>query len=215
VVGVKICGINDPAALDAAVAAGADWLGLVFFPRSPRFLTPAQAATLSARAPDARSEGGAKRVGLFVAPSDEEIAATLAAVRLDVLQLYVDAERAAALRRHFGVPVWRAVGIAKAGDLPVSAEGVDGLLLDGKAPPTAERPGGNAQPFDWTVLRHWEAPVPWVLAGGLHPGNVAEAVRLTGAPAVDVSSGVESAPGKKDPALIHRFVAAARELNQI
>jgi len=202
---VKICGINDPAAFDATVAAGADWLGFVFFPRSPRYITPGQAAILSARA-----AGGPARVGLFVDPTDAAIEAALGAVRLDALQLYVDAARAGEVRARFGVPVWRAVGVASPVDLPTDADGTARLVLEAKAPQTATRPGGNAMPFDWSLLRDWRPPVPWILAGGLDPANVAEAVRATGATAVDVSSGVESAPGVKDPRLIRSFVAAAR-----
>jgi phosphoribosylanthranilate isomerase len=202
---VKICGINDPAAFDAAVAAGADWLGFVFFPRSPRYVTPEQAAALSARA-----VGGPARVGLFVDPSDAEIDATLGAVRLDALQLYGSAARAGEVRSRFGVPVWRAIGIASPADLPTDAEGVDRLVLEAKPPRAATRPGGNALRFDWSLLRDWRAPVAWILAGGLDPGNVATAVRAAGADAVDVSSGVESALGIKSPDLIRSFVEAAR-----
>ncbi|MDI3309348.1 MAG: phosphoribosylanthranilate isomerase [Acetobacteraceae bacterium] len=202
---VKICGINSPAAFDAAITAGADWVGFVFFPPSPRHVTPEQAAALSTRHP-----GGPPRVGLFVAPTDEEIARTLATIRLDVLQLYVPAGRAAELRARFGLPVWRAVGIAASADLPRTADGADGLLIEPKAPPGASRPGGNALDLDWSLLEGWHAPAPWLLAGGLTPDNVAEAIRATGAPAVDVSSGVESGRGLKDPALIRAFIAAAR-----
>jgi phosphoribosylanthranilate isomerase len=201
---VKICGINSPAAYEAAVDAGADWVGFVFFPPSPRFVTPGQAASL------ARSDGAGK-VGLFVDPADDDIAATLAAVRLDILQLVATpAERAAEIRRRFGRPVWRAVGIGAAADLPSGPGGVDAHLLDAKAPPGACLPGGNAVAFDWSLLRHWAAPIPWVLAGGLRQETVAAAIAQTGAPAVDVSSGVESARGVKDPALIRAFVANAR-----
>jgi phosphoribosylanthranilate isomerase len=202
---VKICGINDAEAIDAAVGAGADWIGFVFFPPSPRCVTPAQAAALSARHP-----GGAGRVGLFVDPEPAEIAAALAAVKLDALQLYTSAGRAAELRARFGIPVWRAIGIAGAADLPTGAEGADALVLEAKPPQDATRPGGNARKFDWASLRGWRAPAPWVLAGGLDPDNVAEAIAATGAVAVDVSSGVESAPGHKDPVLIRRFVRNAR-----
>jgi phosphoribosylanthranilate isomerase len=202
---VKICGINDAAAIDAAIEAGAAWVGFNFFPPSPRFVTPAQAAALSARHP-----GGAGRVGLFVDPEPAEIAAALAALRLDALQLYTSAGRAAELRARFGIPVWRAIGIAGAADLPSGAEGADALVLESKPPKDATRPGGNARRFDWAALRGWTAPAPWLLAGGLDPGNVADAIAATGAPAVDVSSGVESAPGRKDPDLIRRFVRNAR-----
>ncbi len=201
---VKICGINSPAALDAAADAGADWIGYVFFPPSPRAVTPAQAAAL-----DAHRRGPA-RVGLFVDPSDDDVALALAALPLDVLQVHAGAGRAAALRARFGVPVWHVIGVGAAADLPTSAPGVDGLLLDAKAPPGATRPGGNALSFDWSILRGWAAPLPWLLAGGLTPDNVADAVRVSDALAVDVSSGVESAHGVKDAALIRAFVQAAR-----
>jgi phosphoribosylanthranilate isomerase len=202
---VKICGVNDVAAFDTAVAAGADFIGLNFFRASPRHVTPAQAAALSAR-----HQGGPQRVGLFVAPEDHEVAAALAEIRLDALQLYVPAERAAELRARFRVPVWRAVGVSARADLPRDAAGADRLLIEAKPPANASRPGGNAVMVDWSLLSGWTAPCPWMLAGGLTPDNVAAAIRATAAPAVDVSSGVERAPGVKDPALIRAFVAAAR-----
>ncbi len=202
---VKICGVNDAAAFDATVAAGADWLGFVFFAASPRAVSPAQAAALSAR-----RAGGPLRVGLFVEPTDAEIASVLGAVRLDLLQLYVTAPRAADVRSKFGLPVWRAVGMTQPADLPAEAGGVDGFVVEPEPPPEATRPGGNATALDWSLLAGWRAPAPWLLAGGLTPGNVAEAIRSSGAPAVDVSSGVESRRGVKDPKLIAAFVAAAR-----
>jgi phosphoribosylanthranilate isomerase len=198
---VKICGINSPDAYEAA--ASADWVGFVFFPPSPRFVTPARAAVLSA-AP------GPPRVGLFVEPTDAVIAETLAEVGLDALQVHAAPERVAAIRARFGMPVWRVVGIDRPDDLPTDAAGADALLLDAKAPSGAPVPGGNAQRFDWSMLRGWIAPAPWLLAGGLTPGNVAGAIAATGAPAVDVSSGVESARGVKDPALIEEFLRAVR-----
>lgn len=202
---VKICGINTPEAIDAAADAGADWVGFVFFPPSPRAVTPAQAAALSTHRP-----GGPARVGLFVDPTDDDVAAVLAALPLDVLQVHGAPGRAAALQARFGVPTWAAVGVGGDADLPRTASGVAGLLLDAKAPDGAPLPGGNAVAFDWSVLRGWAAPVPWLLAGGLTPGTVAEAVRVSGASAVDVSSGVERSRGVKDAGLIRAFVAAAR-----
>jgi phosphoribosylanthranilate isomerase len=202
---VKICGINDAAGFDAAVAAGADWIGFVFFPPSPRAVTPAQAAALAAR-----HAAGPLRVGLFVDPQDDAVAAALAAVRLDVLQLYTPPARAAAVRARFGVPVWRAVGVSTPADLPRAAEGVDGFVIEAKPPAGATRPGGNAVALDWAPLASWRAPLPWLLAGGLTAANVGAAIRASGATAVDVSSGVERAPGVKDPALIAAFVAAVR-----
>jgi phosphoribosylanthranilate isomerase len=201
---VKICGITTEAGMDAAVAAGADWVGLNFFPASPRHVTPQRAAELAAR------PGVPTLVGLFVKPEDAEIAATLAAVTLDILQVYVDAPRAAEIRARFGLPVWRAVGVSAAADLPRDPGGVDGFVIEAKAPPGATRPGGNAVTFDWSILAGWQAPAPWLLAGGLGPDNVAEAIRATGATAVDVASGVEREKGIKDPALVAAFARAAR-----
>ncbi|MCC6717185.1 MAG: phosphoribosylanthranilate isomerase [Acetobacteraceae bacterium] len=201
---IKICGITTAAGMDAAVAAGADWVGFNFFPTSPRHVTPAQAAALAARS------GVPTMVGLFVQPTDAEIAATLAAIALDVLQLYTDVARAAAIRSRFGLAVWRPVGVATPADLPRGAAGADALLIEAKPPADATRPGGNAATFDWSILAGWPAPAPWLLAGGLTPDNVAEAIRATGAPAVDVSSGVERTMGVKDPALIAAFCRAAR-----
>jgi phosphoribosylanthranilate isomerase len=209
---VKICGINSAAAVDAAVAAGADWIGFVFFPRSPRAIMPAEAARLSARAPASAEPGAPQRVGLFVEPTDAEIGAVLEAAPLDVLQVYTDAPRAAAIRLRFGLPVWRAVGIGVRTDLPDELAGADALVIEAKAAADATRPGGNAQRLDWSLLRGWRAPGQWLLAGGLSPENVAAAIAASGAAAVDVSSGVEHAPGRKDPALIWGFIAAARGL---
>ena len=202
---VKICGLNDEAGIDAAVGAGADYIGFSFFAASPRFVTPTRAAGLAAR-----HVGGPRRVGLFVNPSEDDIAAVLDAVDLDILQLYTDAMRAAALRARFGRPVWRAVGVAVAADLPGDSGGADALLIESKPPPGANRPGGNATRFDWNLLAGWAAPLPWLLAGGLTPDNVAAAIHATAAPAVDVSSGVEISRGVKDVGLIRAFIAAAR-----
>jgi phosphoribosylanthranilate isomerase len=202
---VKICGINDPVAFDTAVEDGADWVGFVFFPPSPRYVTPETAAALSGRI-----AGGPPRVGLFVKPTMAAIAQALATVKLDVLQLYGVPDDLDAFKARFGLPIWRAVGIDTAADLPKGPMGADRLLLEAKPPAGATRPGGNATIFDWAVLREWSAPVPWVLAGGLTPDNVAAAIRETGATAVDVSSGVERRKGLKDPALIRAFISAAK-----
>jgi phosphoribosylanthranilate isomerase len=208
---IKICGVNDAAAMDAAVAAGADAVGFVFFPPSPRALTPAQAAALSARAP----RGAPLRAGLFVDPTEAEVAAVLAALPLDLIQLH-GAEtpaRCAAIRARFGVAVMKALGVARREDLDALeayAPVVDRFLLDAKPPVGAELPGGNAAAFDWTLTAGRAVPRPWLLAGGLTPGNVAEAIRASGAPGVDVSSGVERARGVKDAGLIAAFVAAVR-----
>lgn len=208
---VKICGIKDADAMRAAAEAGADLLGFVFFPPSPRAVTPAEAAALSATV-----TGGPLRVGLFVDATDVALAATLAAIPLDILQLHGEEtpERCAAIRARFGRPVMKALGIATPADLDALAAyapAVDRFLLDAKAPPGAPLPGGNAAPFDWTLTAGRAIPRPWLLAGGLTPQNVAEAIRVAGAPGVDVSSGVEKARGVKDPGLIAAFVAAARQ----
>ncbi|MBB2204088.1 phosphoribosylanthranilate isomerase [Gluconacetobacter takamatsuzukensis] len=205
-VAIKICGLTEPEGLDAAIAHGADWVGFVFFARSPRAVTPAQAAPLAARVPP----GGPRRIGLFVAPDDDTIAATLDAVALDGLQIYAPPARALEIRQTFGLPVWQAHGVATAGDLP-TASTLDGLVIESRPPAGADRPGGNAQPIDWAMTKGWQSPVPWMLAGGLTPETVAQAIALSGAPAVDVSSGVESAPGRKDARLIARFIQAARQ----
>jgi phosphoribosylanthranilate isomerase len=202
---VKICGLNDAAGFDAAVEAGADWVGFVFFPASPRFVTPETAAALSARV-----VGGPPRVGLFVEPTLVSIAQVLDRVHLDVLQIYGAAGELAAIRAAFGLPIWRAVGISHAADLPGDLQNADRLLLEAKPPAGANRPGGNATTFDWSVIRGWTSPAPWMLAGGLTPDNVAAAIRQTGAQAVDVSSGVERSKGVKDAALISAFIAAAK-----
>lgn len=202
---VKICGINDPVGFDTAVQGGADWVGFVFFPASPRYITPAQAAALSARSP-----GGPLRVGLFVDPTIEGIEAALREIRLDVLQLYGAAGEIPALRARFGLPVWRGQGVSSPTDLPVDTGDADAWLLEAKPPADATRPGGNAVSFDWTILRGWTAPGKWLLAGGLRPDNVAEAIHVTGAVAVDVSSGVESSRGVKDPDLIRAFIRNAK-----
>jgi phosphoribosylanthranilate isomerase len=202
---VKICGINDAAGFDAAVEAGANWVGFVFFPPSPRYVTSQTAAALSRR-----MSGGPPRVGLFVEPVGDVIQRVLDSVRLDILQIYGSVDQLGAIRDRFDLPVWRASGIGSAADLPVDSLGADRLLLEAKPPAGADRPGGNAKTFDWTILRGWAAPAPWVLAGGLTPRNVGTAIRETGAEAVDVSSGVERRKGEKDPALIRAFITAAK-----
>ncbi len=200
---VKICGINTPDAFDAARAA--DWVGFVFFPASPRFVTPYQAAALSAR-----NEGGPQRVGLFVSPTDSDIEFTLAALRLDVLQVYDTPARIAAIAARFGIPVWQSVHVTTAADLPAAPGAAAALLIEPRPPAGANRPGGNAVALDWSVLKSWRPDFPWLLGGGLTPINVAAAIAASGAPAVDVSSGVETAPGLKSPGLIRAFVDAAR-----
>lgn len=207
---VKICGIRDAEGLDAAVGAGADFIGFVFFPPSPRAVTPAEAGALSAR-----QAGGPVRVGLFVDPTDELLAATLAEAPLGLIQLHGEETpaRAAAIRARFGLPVMKALGIGAPEDLAAVdafAPVVDRFLFDAKPPPGGPLPGGNAQPFEWRLMAGRAIPRPWLLAGGLTPGNVVEAIRTARAPGVDVSSGVERARGVKDPALIRAFVSAAK-----
>lgn len=206
---IKICGLNTPASLDAAIAARADYAGLVFFPPSPRHLSLADAAALGARA-----EARIQRVGLFVDADDATIAEAVAAARLDVLQLHgtETPERAAQLKAQFGLPVWKALHVAAKADIEraaVYANAADLVLFDAKTPKGA-LPGGMGLSFDWSLVADWKGPVAWGLAGGLGPANVAEAVRLTRAPLIDTSSGVESAPGVKDSSLIAAFCTAVR-----
>ncbi len=207
---VKICGVRDAAGFDAAADAGAAMVGFVFYPPSPRAVTPAEAALLSTRI-----DGGPVRVGLFVDPTDEEIAAVLAAVPLGLIQLHgaESPARCAAIRARFGVPVMKALGIGSEADfaaLEDYAPAVDRFLLDAKPPAGASLPGGNAAAFDWGLTAGQVIPRPWLLAGGLTPETVAEAIRQSGAAGVDVSSGVERARGVKDPGRIRAFVGAAR-----
>jgi phosphoribosylanthranilate isomerase len=207
---IKICGINSEAAFDVAVEAGADCLGFVFFARSPRYVTARQAAALSAR-----HSGRPLRAGLFVEPKLHEIQAVLDAMHLDALQIYGDSEFCLYMQTKFEVPVWRAVGVKTTDDLPRAPDGLSGFVIEGRPPESATRPGGNASAIDWPILRGWNAPLPWMLAGGLNAENVAEAIAITGAPAVDVSSGVESLPGVKSPVLIRRFIANARSVERL
>jgi len=210
----KICGINSREALDAAVAGGASFVGFVFYPPSPRALTPAAAGELAAAVP--RTVG---KLGLFVDDPDERIADVLAKAPLDMLQLHGQETpaRVAAIRRHFGLPVMKAVKVAGADDL-AAADGyigvADWLLFDAKPPADMKGalPGGNGLVFDWQLLAGKRFRRPWLLSGGLDADNLAEAVRISGAHAVDVSSGVERAPGVKDPGRIRAFLAAARGL---
>jgi phosphoribosylanthranilate isomerase len=202
---VKICGINSEAAFDAAVQAGADWLGFVFYAQSPRCVTASQAAAISARSP-----GGPPRVGLFVHATDADIGAVLAAVKLDILQLYDPPERVAEIALGFGLPVWRSAAVAPGGALPDHSGAASALLVEPPPPAGASRPGGNAVTLDWQLLQGWNPPFPWLLAGGLTPTNVRAAIAASGATAVDVSSGVETAPGEKSSSLIRAFLGAAK-----
>ena len=204
---VKICGINSMAAADAAVRASADYAGLVFFHRSPRFVKADAAAALSQRL-----RGRARVVALLVDARDEEIVSAIAAARPDFLQLHGSEtpERTAEIRGRFNLPVIKSMAIAEADDLTVapSYEKVaDMLLFDARAPENASRPGGHGAAFDWQLLRGWKFAKPWLLAGGLNLENVARAIRAANAPGVDVSSGVETEPGMKSPEMIAEFVA--------
>jgi phosphoribosylanthranilate isomerase len=206
---VKICGLREAAHVEAAVRAGAAYVGFVFFPKSPRNVTAAEAAALAAVVPP-----GVAKVALTVDATDATLDALLAEVPVDMLQLHghESPERVAEVRTRFGLPVMKAVGVAGEADLAtLEAYGhvADQLLVDAKPAPGADLPGGNGLAFDWRLIagRRWTRP--WMLAGGLTAENVAEAVRLTGARQVDVSSGVESAPGFKDPVKIEDFLDAA------
>lgn len=206
---IKICGLTDKTALDAAIRGRADYAGFVFFPPSPRNLSLTDVAALSARA-----EGRIARVGLFVDGEDDTIADAVAAARLDALQLHGSEtpERAAQLKARFGLPVWKALPVASSEDVARAsayAAAVDLVLFDAKTP-KGTLPGGMGLSFDWALVAKWKGPVAWGVAGGLTPENVAEALRITGTPLVDTSSGVESAPGKKDPDRIGAFCAQAR-----
>ncbi len=206
---VKICGLRTPGDVAIAAEAGAAYVGLVFYHRSPRHLSVPAARAAALAAPP-----GVAKVGLFVDPDDALLEAVLAEVPLDFLQLH-GAEtpaRVAVIRARSGRPVIKAVGVATADDLQAiaaHARVADQILVDAKPPPGADLPGGNGLAFDWRLLAGQRWPVPWLLAGGLTPDNVAEAAALTGAQQLDVSSGVESAPGVKDPDRIRAFIAAA------
>jgi phosphoribosylanthranilate isomerase len=208
---VKICGLSTHEALDAALSAGADLVGFVRYPRSPRHLSLDEVRVLSAYA-----KGKALRVALTVDADDRELADIVAAIDPDILQLHGEETpaRVAEVRARFGRPVMKAVGIAEEGDLArlaAYAEVADRLLLDAKPPKTAEAlPGGNGLAFDWRLVARLDPAMPFMLSGGLAPENVAAAIELTGARALDVSSGVERRPGEKDPEKIERFVRAAR-----
>lgn len=208
---VKICGINAPDALGAAIDAGAAFVGFVFYPPSPRAITPEQARDLAARVP-----AGVQKVGLFVDPDDATLERALGVVSLDLLQLHgrETPERVAEIRKKFAKPVMKAIKVAAAGDLDLAADFesvTDWLLFDGVPPKDKKNalPGGNAAQFDWSLLQGRHFARPWMLSGGLDAGNVAEAIRATGAICVDVSSGVEHRPGLKDPARITAFIRAA------
>ncbi len=207
---IKMCGLTQVADVAAAAAAGAHYVGFVFFPRSPRHVDHEIAAALAEATP-----GGITKVALTVDADDAQLDALIAAVPLDMLQLHGSETpaRVAEIKARYGLPVMKAVGIAGPEDLAQIdryAAVADQLLIDAKPPKDAPLPGGNALAFDWSLIAGRDWALPWMLAGGLTPENVAEAVRRTGANQLDVSSGIERAPGVKDAALMGAFVQAAR-----
>jgi len=209
---VKICGLKDPALLHAVARAGAAYAGFVFFEKSPRHLEIETAAALAADAPP-----GLCKVALTVNASEASLDEIVGAVPLDMLQLQgaETPDHVAAVKARYGLPVMKAVGVASAEYLPgleAYAQVADQLLIDAKPAPGVDLPGGNGIAFDWRLIAGRRWPVPWMLAGGLTADNVAEAVRLTGARQVDVSTSVESAPGQKDPDRIRAFCAAVAAL---
>lgn len=213
----KICGVKTPEALEAAIAGGARWIGLVLHPKSPRNMPLETAVALADMA-----RGRVSIVVLMVDPADDRLAEVLHAVGPDLLQLHGEEtpERVAAIRATFDVRVIKAVGVRTEADVKAAlrylkpGEIADILLLDAKAPPGADIPGGHGVPFDWTILSAVPVDTPYMLAGGLTPGNVREAILKTGAPYVDVSSGVETGPGEKSPELIERFLLAVKTAKQ-
>jgi len=207
---IKICGLKTPQALDVALDSGADMVGFVFFPPSPRHLGWEAARSLGQRA-----QGRALKVALTVDANNQMLGDIVEALKPDMLQLHGSEtpERVAVVRSRFGLPVMKALPIAERNDLSPTrqyAQVVDRLIFDARAPQDASRPGGLGKPFDWTLLKDINFGVPFMLSGGLDAGNVAEALRITRAPGVDVSSGVERAPGEKDPDKIRIFIRAAR-----
>ena len=211
---VKICGLRTPQALDVALESGADLVGFVFFPPSPRNL-----GLEAARALGERVDGRAGKVALTVDATDETLLDVVNALKPDMLQLHgkETPERVVAIRTRFGLPVMKALPIAERTDLSpirIYAQVADRLIFDARPPKEATRPGGLGTPFDWTLLAGVDSRIPFMLSGGLDAGNVAEALRITSAPGVDVSSGVERSPGDKDPAKIREFIRAVRELEE-
>jgi phosphoribosylanthranilate isomerase len=213
-VAAKICGINDPVAMRAAADAGARYVGLNFYRPSPRYVTPAEAGELAALVP-----GNVIRVGVFVDPEDAEVDAVLAEMPLDLLQLHggESPSRVSGLKERTGISVMKAISVGVEDDISRAraySDVADWLMFDAKPPKDMVNalPGGNALSFEWRLLggRSWS--LPWMLAGGLNAGNIADAVRLSGATAVDTSSGVEDAPGKKNPEKIRAFLNAVSTL---
>ena len=208
---VKICGLATPEALDVALDEGADMVGFVFFPPSPRHISFEAARVLGEHV-----RGRAQKVALTVDADDAWFDAIVQSLRPDVLQLHgkETAARVTALKQRFGLPAMKAVPIAQKDDLALAANYIavaDRILFDARAPKDATRPGGLGKAFDWRLLKNLVLGVPFMLSGGLDAGNVAEALRVTKAPGVDVSSGVERAPGEKDPGKIRAFIRAARK----
>lgn len=211
-VDVKICGINSAEALDAAVAGGAKMLGFVFFEKSPRNVSRDEARDLLARVPE-----GILKVALLVNPDDTKAQSIGRELPFDMIQLHGDEspERIAELKTITGLPAMKAIGIAGVEDIARAhayEDVCERILLDAKAPKGAVLPGGNALSFDWDLIAGETWTKPWLLAGGLNAGNLAEAVRVSGAKFVDVSSGVEDAPGVKSPTKIREFLALAHSL---
>jgi len=207
---VKICGLSTPETLSAAIAAGADMVGFVFFERSPRHISLAQASALGGQV-----GGPARKVALTVDADDAALDAICRALRPDLLQLHgrETPARVSAVRRRYGLPVMKAVGIATAGDIEAALgyrDVADWLLLDAKPPKDASRPGGNGLAFDWSLVTGLDQSIATMLSGGLDASNVGEAIRIGRPAGVDVSSGVERSPGEKDPERIEAFVGAAR-----
>ena len=207
---VKICGLSTGLTLDAALDAGADMVGFVFFSKSPRHIDWATGRALGRQA-----RGRATIAALSVDADDDTLKRIVEALSPDLMQLHGSETpaRVKEIRELFGRPTMKAIGVATHGDLAAAQtyEGVaDHLLIDAKPPKGAVLPGGNGRPFDWSLTREFRPSVPWLLSGGLDPDTVEAAIALSGARGVDVSSGVESAPGVKDPGRIRTFVAAAR-----
>ncbi|MGV8998568.1 MAG: phosphoribosylanthranilate isomerase [Parvibaculaceae bacterium] len=211
---VKICGLSTPETVTAAVDAGADYLGFNFFPRSPRYVTPELAATLARLVPD-----DVLKVALTVDADDATLDAIVAALKPDILQLHGTETpvRLNEIKARYGLTIMKVIPISGPEDMAQVAlyhDSADLLLFDAKPPKSMENalPGGNGLRFDWSLLAGQKPDTPWMLSGGLDPENVAEAIRITGAEAVDVASGVETAPGLKSPALIASFIRAAKSV---
>jgi len=211
---IKICGLRTPETLDAAVSAGADWVAFNFFPKSPRYVSLDEARALSRHL-----AGQAKSIVLLVDPDDSELQAVIDATHPDFIQLHgkETPERVAAMKVRFGLPIIKAVGVSDASDLHAARAflAADWLLLDAKPPKGGGLPGGNGVPFDWHLLFGLDLGKKFMVSGGLNPSNVGKAIRLACPDGVDVSSGVESAPGVKDPERIKAFIEAAREADTI